>query len=175
MTAATDPAAPAGPAVPAASRRSVGWLPWIVMAVVVVVALAIGTLGTDPPTDAERAQRLEESIRCPSCSSQSVANSETPAAKGVKVLIAKRIAAGDSDEEIRDYVASRYDRDILLDPAGKGFGALVWGVPIAVFVLALAALVFRFRDWRPGAVPVTDEDRALVADALAASHEGPEA
>jgi cytochrome c-type biogenesis protein CcmH len=150
----------------AARRKAAGWLPWIAMAVVVIVALIIGTVGAKAPTAAERAHNLEESIRCPSCSSQSVANSETPAAKGVKVLIAKRIAAGDSDEQIRDYVASRYDRNILLDPSGKGFSALVWGVPVAVGILAVAALIFRFRDWRPGAVPVTDEDRKLVDDAL---------
>ena len=150
--------------------RSVGWLPWIAMAVVVLITLAVGTLGADPPTAVERAHNLEESIRCPSCSSQSVANSETPAAKGVKVLIKQRIAAGDSDEEIRDYVASRYDRDILLDPAGKGFSALVWGVPVAAGILALAALIFRFRDWRPGELPVTDEDRELVEEALAGEH-----
>ena len=152
------------------TRRTVGWGPWIAVATVVIVALAIGTLGGDPPTATERAQKLEETLRCPSCSSQSVANSDTPSAKGVKVLIRKRIAAGDSDEEIRDYVASRYDRDILLDPAGKGFGALVWGVPVAVIILAIAALIFRFRDWRPSAQAVTDADRDLVARAMADAH-----
>ena len=150
-------------------KRSVGWLPWIALAVVVVVALAVGTLGQDPPSDLERAQHLETTIRCPSCSSQSVRNSETPAAKGVKVLIRQRIAAGDSDEEIRDYVASKYDRDIILDPSSKGFGAIVWALPVAVAVLAVAALIFRFRDWRPGALAVSDDDRRLVEEALAAA------
>ena len=141
------------------------------MAVVVVALLAVGTLGRSTPTAAERAQSLERTIRCPSCSSQSVANSETPSAQAVKLLIRQRIAAGDSDEEIRDYVASRYPngRQLLLDPAGKGFGALVWGVPVAAAVVALAALVVRFRDWRPGVLPVTEADRELVAQALGGS------
>jgi cytochrome c-type biogenesis protein CcmH len=139
------------------------------MAVVVVGLLAVGTLGGAPPTAAERARNLEETIRCPSCASQSVANSDTPSAEGVKVLIRERIAAGDSDEEIRDYIASRYPsgRQLLLDPAGKGFGALVWGVPVAFAIAAVAALVVRFRDWRPRDVPVTAADRELVAAALA--------
>ena len=149
---------------PAPVRR---WLPWIAMGAVVLGALAIGTFGGTPPSDAQRAQALERTIRCPQCSSQSVAQSETPSSKGVKVVIADRIKAGNSDEEIRDFVASRYGRDVLLDPAGKGFGALVWGLPVAGAVIAVAALVLRFRDWRPAPETVTEADRDLVDEALA--------
>ena len=157
-----------------APRGSWRWFGWIAMAAVVVVALAIGTFGGGERTEAERIQALEESIRCPSCKSQSVANSETPSAKGVKVVIRERIAAGDTDEEIRDYVASRYPdgRQMLLDPAGSGLGALLWGVPVAAAIVAVAALVMRFRDWRPGDRAVTADDRELVADALARTHDG---
>ncbi|HEX2575803.1 MAG TPA: cytochrome c-type biogenesis protein CcmH [Aquihabitans sp.] len=149
-----------------------GWLPWLAVLVVVLGALAVGTLGGDAPSDEERAQQLAEGIRCPQCASQSVAQSETPSAKGVKVVIADRIAAGNSDEEIRDFVASRYGRGVLLDPSGEGFGALVWGLPVAGAVVAVAALAFRFRDWRPSAGTVTQADRDLVADALAGAGDG---
>ncbi len=141
------------------------------MAVVVVALLAVGSLGGEPPTLEDRAQNLEESIRCPSCASQSVANSDAPSAEAVRVLIAERLEAGDSDEEIRDYVASRYPngRQLLLDPSGEGFGALVWALPVVAAVVAVAALVRRFGDWRPGALDATAEDRALVDAALATS------
>lgn len=140
------------------------------MAVVVVALLAVGTLGGKPPTLDERAHNLEKSIRCPSCASQAVANSDTPAAEAVRVLIRERLEAGDSDEEIRDYVASRYPdgRQLLLDPAGRGFGALVWAVPVVAAIAAVAGLVVRFGDWRPAAVTATDADRELVAAHLAA-------
>ncbi len=142
------------------------WVPWLVMGAVVAATLIFGSLSAATPSEAERAQALEATIRCPSCVSQSVANSETPAAKGVKVLIKERIAKGDTDEQIRDFVASRYGRAILLDPSGKGFGALVWGLPVAAAIIAVGALVLRFQDWRPSAIAVTDADRDLVADAL---------
>lgn len=148
-------------------RSGRSWIPWIAMAVVVVVALAIGTLGQSKPTDAERAQNLAETIRCPSCKSQSVASSDTPSSQGVRQLIAERIEAGDSDEEIRDFVASRYTREILLDPSGSGFGTLVWALPVIFVIVAMVGLVIRFRDYRPGAArKVTQADRDLVAEAL---------
>ena len=143
------------------------WAPWLAVAVVVIVALAIGTLGQGERTDAERAQDLAETIRCPTCKSQAVSSSETPSAKAVRELIARGIADGDSDEEIRDYVASRYGREVLLDPEGSGFGALVWALPVVAVVIAVAGLVWRFRDWGPTTEHATAEDRALVSAALA--------
>lgn len=142
------------------------WLGWIVMAVVVVVTLAIGTLGQSEPTPEQRAQNLAESIRCPSCKSQAVASSDTPSSQGVRLLIKERIEAGDSDEQIRDFVASRYGREILLDPSGSGFGTLVWALPVIFVIVAVAALIVRFRDYRPSPRSVTQADRDLVAEAL---------
>ena len=150
------------------------WLPWAAMAVVAVAALSIGTFGQAKPTPTERAQALAATIRCPSCRSQSAATSDTPSSQAVRALIQQRIAAGDSDEQIRDFVASRYTRAILLDPAGSGFSALVWALPVAVALIAVAGLVFRFRDWRPAALAVTDADRTLVADALAGDQPEPD-
>ncbi|QXC60951.1 cytochrome c-type biogenesis protein CcmH [Aquihabitans sp. G128] len=142
------------------------WAPWLAMALVVLVALGIGTFGGKPRTDEQRIQDIEASLRCPQCSSQSVANSDTPSSKGVKVIVRERVKAGQSDEQIRDFVASKFGREVLLDPAGKGFGALVWGVPVAAAVIAVGALVLRFGDWRPSAIATTDADRDLVAEAL---------
>ncbi|MCU1369207.1 MAG: Cytochrome c heme lyase subunit CcmL [Ilumatobacteraceae bacterium] len=157
--------APASKA-PASGLRA--WGPWLAMAIVVVVALAIGTLAQSEPTPEERAQNIAETIRCPSCKSQSVASSDTPSSQGVRLLIVERIAAGDTDEQIRDFVASRYTREILLDPEGSGFGTLVWALPVMFVIVAVAGLVYRFRDYRPGDRKVTQADRALVAEALAA-------
>ena len=144
------------------------WAPWIAMAVVVVIALAIGTFGQSDPTPEERAQNLAETIRCPSCKSQAVASSDTPSSQAVRLLIRERIKAGDTDEQIRDFVASRYSREILLDPSGSGFGTLVWALPVIFVIVAVAGLVFRFRDYRPGDRTVTQADRDLVAEALEA-------
>jgi len=144
------------------------WAPWIAMAVVVVIALAIGTFGQSEPTPEERAQNLAETIRCPSCKSQAVASSDTPSSQAVRLLIRERIEAGDSDEQIRDFVASRYSREILLDPSGSGFGTLVWALPVIFVIVAVAGLVVRFRDYRPGGHKVTQADRDLVAEALQA-------
>jgi cytochrome c-type biogenesis protein CcmH len=90
----------------------------------------------------------------------------------VKVVIRERIAMGNTDEEIRDFIASRYGRDVLLEPSGTGFSAVVWALPVVVVVVAVGGLAYRFRDWRPTELPVTDEDRARVEAARSRVDEG---
>lgn len=151
------------------SRRN---LLWGLLAVVVVSALAFGTLNQGEPSDGARARALEESIRCPQCRSQSVAQSETPSARGVKTVIRDQIAAGRTDEEIRDFVASSYGREVLLEPSGSGFSGLVWALPVVMVVVAVAALIYRFGDWKPSSRTVSSADRSLVAAALQAKGDG---
>jgi cytochrome c-type biogenesis protein CcmH len=119
------------------------------MAVVAATALFVGTVaGRDDPTPAERARSIAVTIKCPTCRSQSVAESDAPAAEFIREDIAKRIADGQSDAEIRDYFASRYGEDILLTPPRTGMSALVWVLPVVVLVGAVAGLVATFRRWR---------------------------
>ena len=142
------------------------WGGWLAILLVVGVGLGIAAYSPGPPSAEARERRLAESIRCPQCSGQSVASSDTESASAVRALIATQVRAGRSDEEIRDYIAGRYGREILLDPSNKGFGALVWGIPVAAAIIAVGALVYRFRDWRPGDRHATPADQALVDDAL---------
>lgn len=164
MSAAKSSTTSSGRAEAAGGRggRLRAWGPWVVMLLVAAIALGIGTFGGGEPTEAERIRGLEETIRCPQCASQAVAHSDTPSARGVKVVIRERIAMGNTDEEIRDFIASRYGRDVLLEPSGTGFSAVVWALPVVVVIVAVGGLVYRFRDWRPSDLPLTDDDRARV-------------
>lgn len=145
-------------------RRTAGWL---ALAAVLVVALVVG-VASDPParTDADRARALAETVACPQCDGQSVADSDSPAAQGVRSVIDARIAEGASDAEIRDELAASYGERVLLTPGRSGVSSLVWTLPVVALVVALAFLAFTFRRWRGGgAARATDADRALVSRA----------
>jgi cytochrome c-type biogenesis protein CcmH len=118
------------------------------MAIVLVGALWAGTHRNRVPTNEERAQALEHTIKCPVCRGQSVAESDAPAAKDVRAEITRRISAGESDAEIRGFFARTIGSDLLLRPSSSGLAGLVWVLPVAVFVLAAAAIAFAFTRWR---------------------------
>jgi cytochrome c-type biogenesis protein CcmH len=140
---------------------------WGLLAVVLVGALAVGVQGDgSPPTDAERAHRIATGIRCPTCRSQSMADSDAPAAKAGREEILRRVKEGQSDAEIRAYFVDRYSEVILLAPPRRGVSALVWVLPVAAVAAAVAGLTLAFRRWQPGRRRASEADRALVEEAL---------
>jgi cytochrome c-type biogenesis protein CcmH len=138
----------------------------------VLVALLAGGLvvaATGPSGDrsgAERARGIAESIKCPMCAGQSVADSNAPSAENLRSEIVRRIEAGETDDQIRDAIAATYGEELLLTPPRSGVGGLIWFLPVALFVAAVGGLAVAFRSWRsPPEVSVSDEDRVLVEQA----------
>lgn len=119
------------------------------MAVVLAVALAVGAGGRGgPPSEAQRVRSVASRLRCPTCRNLSAADSDAAAARAVREEIRRRLRGGESDDEIRRFLVSRYGDDILLDPPATGIGGLVWSVPVAAGVVAVAGLAVAFRRWR---------------------------
>lgn len=139
---------------------------WILMGVVIALALFVGTRPDDTPrTNEDRAQALADGLKCPTCRSQSVADSDAPVSKEIRAEITRRVESGESDEAIRAYLVGRFGDDVVLTPAATGVTGLVWVLPVVLLVAGGVALGFAFRRWRRRSpVAVTDEDRALVEE-----------
>jgi cytochrome c-type biogenesis protein CcmH len=129
-------------------------LSYALMAIVLAVALIAGTRSEAAQTPAQRALALEQSIKCPVCRGQSVAESDSEASKAIRTEVERRIADGQSDGEIRAYFAQTLGDDILLRPPSSGWGGLVWVLPIAGLVLAGTGIAFAFYRWRRWSVAV---------------------
>lgn len=139
-------------------------LAWLGLLAVVLGALVIGTTDRKPPSNEQRARRIGNTVMCPACSGESVSNSQAPVAVNIRRQIAARVAAGDTDGEIRDGLANAYGRRIIMTPPKSGVAGLVWVLPVAALVAALAGLVVAFRRWRVPAVVVADSDDLAAAE-----------
>lgn len=123
-------------------------LSYSLMAIVLIGALWLGTHRSRVPTSEERAQALEQTIKCPVCRGQSVAESDSEASKAIRIEITRRISDGESDAEIRSFFAQTLGGDILLRPASSGLAGLVWVLPVVGFVLAASGIAVAFVRWR---------------------------
>ena len=124
------------------------WGGWILLLVVVAGALVVGTRPDGAKTKAERVQSIAKSVRCPTCRGQSVADSDAPAAANVRRDIERRVADGQSDDDIRSALAARFGDGILLTPPRSGVAGLVWVLPVVAVVAAAGGLTLAFRRWR---------------------------
>lgn len=145
------------------------WLPVLVVALVMVGAVLVGSARDDgPPTVGERVARIAREVRCPTCESLSAADSDAPSSVAIRDEIKAKLEAGQSDDAVRAFLVDRYGKDILLRPDSSGVASLVWVLPVAGGIVALAGLVAVFARWRRRrVVRATEEDRSLVAVAQA--------
>jgi cytochrome c-type biogenesis protein CcmH len=83
---------------------------------------------SDPAKEA-RARDLSRELRCMVCQNQSIDDSEAPLARDLRLLVRERIAAGDSDAQVVDFLVARYGEFVLLKPRLNPHTWLLWLLP----------------------------------------------
>ena len=106
----------------------------------------------DPALEA-RARHISEGLRCLVCQNQSIDDSEAPLAKDLRVLVRERLTAGDTDQQIEDFVVARYGEFVLLKPRFTAHTLLLWFATPAVFLVALLIVVLAYRRRSAAASP----------------------
>ncbi len=113
------------------SARVVGWLVALAAIAVMVVGLLPEPAAADPDL---RQQQLAQRIACPWCHGQSLAESDSTVANDLVVILREKIDAGWSDDQIFDFFASSYGRQVLLDPPLTGWGVVLWSLPAVALI-----------------------------------------
>ncbi|HWA42930.1 MAG TPA: cytochrome c-type biogenesis protein [Hypericibacter adhaerens] len=123
---------------------------------------------SDPGLEA-RARVISRDIRCLVCQNQSIDDSQAELAHDLRVLIRERLLAGDSDQQVRDYLVARYGDFVLLAPPLKPKTYLLWFGPAAIFLVALILIALYFRRRRQDAAPapLNAEEAARLETLLA--------
>jgi cytochrome c-type biogenesis protein CcmH len=118
----------------------------VLLAAIAGPALAVtpGEIMKDPALEA-RARHLSQELRCMVCQNQSIDDSDAPLAHDLRVLVRERLAKGDSDQQVLDFLVARYGDFVLLKPPLQFDTLLLWGLPPAALLAGLAALIFMAR------------------------------
>jgi cytochrome c-type biogenesis protein CcmH len=94
----------------------------------------------DDPVLEERAREISEGLRCMVCRNESIDESNAPLARDMRLMVRERLVAGDSDEEVVQYVVERYGEYALLNPRATGANWILWlAAPAMLLVAALIA------------------------------------
>ena len=97
----------------------------------------------DPAKEA-RARNLSRELRCMVCQNQSIDDSEAPLARDLRLLVRERIAAGDSDTQVIDFLVARYGEFVLLKPRFEEHTLLLWLVPPLVLLIWFGPVLMAF-------------------------------
>ena len=145
-------------------------------AALLVLMLALGFAGTalavkpdemlaDPALEA-RARALSEGLRCMVCQNQSIDESDADLARDLRILVRQRLVAGDTDQQVMDYVVSRYGEFVLLKPRFDLRNALLWGTPVLLLLVGGVFIVLTARSRRTLATKSLSSDEQAALDAI---------
>ena len=108
-------------------------LAWAFVAVVLMGSPAAFAVQPDEimadPAKEARARDLSRELRCMVCQNQSIDDSEAPLARDLRLLVRERIAAGDSDAQVIDFLVARYGEFVLLKPRVNQHTLVLWLLP----------------------------------------------
>ena len=98
----------------------------------------------DPKLEA-KARELMETIRCLQCQSQSVGDSDAQIAGDMRHEIRTRIAAGESPDEVRDWLIERYGDYVSYEPRVSATTWPLFAIPLLLLIVAVSIVARRMR------------------------------
>src|SRR5215211_2530091 len=146
--------------------------------ILLALSLAAPALAVQPdeilkdPTLEARARSLSQELRCMVCQNQSIDDSDAPLAKDLRVLVRERLTAGDSDNQVIDFLVARYGEFVLLKPRVSWHTAVLWGAPM-VLLAGGALMLLMFSRRRGGAtanaaaVDLSPQEQARLSELTA--------
>jgi len=129
-------------------------------------------VGGDPVLE-KHVQKLTSELRCLVCQNQTIADSHADLAIDLKNQVREKLAQGMSDQEVVDYMVTRYGDFVLYRPPVKSTTWLLWFGPFLLLLLGLLVLAWRIKS-RGRAVEaqsVTEADLQRAAELLADKRE----
>ncbi len=128
-------------------------------------AVKPGEMLKDPALEA-RARHLSGELRCMVCQNELIDDSNAPLAHDLRVLVRQRLVAGDTDQQVLDYLVARYGEFVLLRPRLEWHTLLLWGLPPAALVAGIAGIFFATRRRKRATVeppPLSAEEQKRIA------------
>src|SRR5919199_1070840 len=127
------------------------WLGWIaigwLLALCAVALMAYGG-SSHRMTLEEQTRAIAQDLRCLVCQGESVADSPSIFSRSVRGVIKQRLARGESPDQIKAFLRSRYSDSIELAPPRSGIGTVAWLAPPLLLLGGVGLLLTLVTDWR---------------------------
>ena len=110
-----------------------------------------------------RAREVSKVIRCVQCQNETIDESHAEIARDMRILVRDRITAGDTNQQILDYMVSRYGDYVLLKPRFMGSTLILWFGPLIVLVIGGFVVASRLQLRGQAVEPLSPEEEQTLA------------
>jgi len=134
---------------------------WVLMLAVATFAAQANQAAplADDPVVEQRLITIAEELRCLVCQNESLAGSRSDLAMDLRREIRGLIKQGKTDQEVRDFLVTRYGDFVLYRPPVKPTTWLLWGGPFVLLAFGLAGLIAFLRKRKPAEAALSQEEQ----------------
>lgn len=112
-----------------------------------------------------RARAISATLRCLVCQNESIDDSNADLAREIRLIVRERLVAGDTDEQVVQYLVDRYGEFVLLRPVFAPHTLILWTAAPLILIIGATVIVIAARRRRTvpssSAELTADEQRAL--------------
>ncbi|HHF6451293.1 TPA: cytochrome c-type biogenesis protein [Haemophilus influenzae] len=130
---------------------------------------AIDALNFSSPQQESDYHQLTQSLRCPQCQNNNIADSNATIAVDMRGKVFELLQEGKSKNDVVDYMVARYGNFVTYDPPMTASTLVLWIAPLLLVLLSVVFLLRR-KPKTQSAVKsqevLTDEDNARLAELL---------
>ncbi|WP_137151400.1 cytochrome c-type biogenesis protein [Devosia sp. FKR38] len=110
-----------------------------------------------------RARAISAGLRCLVCQNQSIDDSDADLARDLRLLVRERLVAGDSDEQVRQFLVDRYGEFVLLNPRLNDHTLVLWiAAPVLLGGGLLTLFLVSLRRRPAKSAPLSAEEQAAL-------------
>ncbi|UJZ90753.1 cytochrome c-type biogenesis protein CcmH [Haemophilus seminalis] len=130
---------------------------------------AIDALNFSSPQQESDYHQLTQSLRCPQCQNNNIADSNATIAVDMRGKVFELLQEGKSKNDVVDYMVARYGNFVTYDPPMTASTLVLWIAPLLLVLLG-GGFLLRRKPKAQSAVKsqdvLTDEDNARLAELL---------
>lgn len=117
------------------------------------------------PQQEARAQAIGAQLRCLVCQNESIEDSSAGLARDLRRVVREHVAKGEDNQQVMDWMVSRYGNFIRLKPAFSAGTLLLWAMPVLALLVGVgtAFAFYRRRATAAPPPPLTEDEKARLA------------
>ncbi len=113
-----------------------------------------------------RAEAIGEQLRCLVCQNESIEQSDADLARDLRRIIRQRVVAGDSDQQVINWMVARYGNFVRLRPPFDATTLLLWFAPVIALLVGVTAVIIARRRRPATPAPLSGAEQQRLADLL---------
>ena len=117
----------------------------LVLIILYILIFLFSTIALGDAVIDDKVKKITSNLRCMTCQNQTIYDSDADFSKNIKQIVRQKIIDNQSEEEIINFLVTRYGEYIVFKPQFNRRNIFLWIFPFLIFALSFVFFIFRLK------------------------------